>query len=395
MTTADTRSRLGSGSSDASDPVQAATDAVRAALAGRSPSAADLVVLFSTIQYDPDQLLAGATRAAGPAQVVGCTAFGAFTADEQVPGGVVAAYLPAGDLTFGVAGVDSIGTDIYAAAKRCTQLAQDRAGGEGEHSVLMMFTDGLAGDQREVVRGSYAVTGATVPLVGGAAAENQSMVKTYQFAENNVMSNGLVAVWINAPHPLGVGVEHGWYPIGEPMIVTRAAGNIVYELDGQPAADAYLSHRGSGPLARNLSGGDALFAASVVDHPLGLANASGRFDARHVLDRTDDGCLVLFGHVSEQSVVQVMAGEWGDLVQAAHRATADAVSQLDTEPRGGLVFSCTARVAPLAGHLAAEASAVAAAMPGAPVAGFFTYGEFARVTGSTGFHNATVAVLAF
>jgi hypothetical protein len=395
MTRADTQALLGSGSSDAADPVEAATHAVRGALAGRSPSAADLVVLFPTVQYDPGLLLAAATAAAGPAQVVGCTAFGSFTADDQVPRGVVAAYLPAGDLTFGVAGVDSIGTDIFAAARRCTQLAQDRAGGEGEHSVLMMFTDGLAGDQREVVRGSYAVTGATVPLIGGAAGENQTLVTTYQFAEGTVMSNGLVAVWINSPHPLGVGVEHGWYPIGEPMIVTRASGNIVHELDGQPAVDAYMSHRGSDPLARNLSGSDATFSASVLDHPLGLANASGRLDARHVLDRTEDGGLVLFGHVSEQSVVQVMAGEWDDLVQAARRATMDAVGQLDTAPRGGLVFSCTGRVAPLGGHLADEASAVADAMPGVPLAGFFTYGEFARVTGSTGFHNATVAVLAF
>ena len=43
----------------------------------------------------------------------------------------------------------------------------------------MIFSDGLAGDQREVVRGCYAVTGATVPLVGGAAGENQQLFTTH------------------------------------------------------------------------------------------------------------------------------------------------------------------------------------------------------------------------
>src|SRR5688572_12194950 len=61
---------------------------------------------------------------------------------------------------------------------------------------------------------------------------------------------------------------------------------------------------------------------------------------------------------------------------------------------GALVFSCTGRIAPLGAHREFEAAAVTGSLGGAKVAGFFTYGEFARVTGSTGFHNATVVVLA-
>jgi hypothetical protein len=114
---------------------------------------------------------------------------------------------------------------------------------------------------------------------------------------------------------------------------------------------------------------------------------------RHILGRTPDDGLVMFGHINEQSVVKVMTGDWWDLVDAAERAAADAVSQMDTAPGGAIVFSCTGRVAPLGSRLTDEAAAITRAMGGAPVAGFFTYGEFARVTGSTGFHNATVVVL--
>jgi hypothetical protein len=387
---------VGVGHSVSTDPVVAARESVAAALAGRTPAAAaDLVLVFPTVDLDPWQFAEAAQEAAGAAQVVGCTAFASFTSAAQVTQGTVAAYVPAGELTFGVAAADSIGPDIYGAAKRITEQAWEHAGHDAEHSVLLMLSDGLAGDQREVVRGSYAVTGSTVLLVGGAAGENQTMNGTFQFAQGKVMTNGLVAVWVNSPNPIGVGVQHGWHPIGEPMIATRAEGNIVHELDGQPATEVYLRNRGSDPRLTTLRGAEVTnFSAATLDHPLGLANASGRFDVRHVLDRTDDGGLVLFGHVSEQSIVQVMAGDSNDLVEAAAAAAQDAVGQLESPCRGAVVFSCTGRVAPLGERVADEVGAVAGELSGGAVAGFFTYGEFARVTGSTGFHNATVVVLA-
>ena len=59
-----------------------------------------------------------------------------------------------------------------------------------------------------------------------------------------------------------------------------------------------------------------------------------------------------------------------------------------------LVFSCGSRVPLLGDRAAEEAEAVSAQLAGAPVCGFYTYGEFARTAGSTGVHNSSVAVLA-
>ncbi|WP_433797162.1 FIST signal transduction protein [Actinoplanes sp. CA-252034] len=390
------RRRAGQGSSTQADPEAAARECVTAALGGRTPEPADLVIVHATVGYDPLRFFEAVAEAAAPAQVVGCTAFAGFTAAATLTAGVVALYLPAAELTFGVAAADSVSGDLRGAARRVTELARERAGGDGEHSVLMMLSDGLAGDQREVVRGSYAVTGATVPLVGGAASEDLSMRATYQFADGKLMSNSLVAVWINSPHPLGIGVAHGWHPIGDPMTVTRAEANIIHELDGLPAVDAYLSQRGGELPAGEPGDGDApTFARLTFDHPLGLANAAGTFDGRHILGCTPEGALVMFGHVSEQSVVQVLAGNPRELLDAAGSAAATAVRRLGGPPRGALVFSCAGRVPPLGEALAEEAAAIRDRLEAVPFAGFFTYGEFARVTGSTGFHNATVVVLAF
>jgi hypothetical protein len=353
------------------------------------------MVLFPTVDYDLADFFATCAQVASPAHVVGCSSFSSFTDSTMVRRGAVAAFVPANDMSFGVAGIDHVSGDICGAAREVTQLALDRAGGEGPYGALMMFSDGLAGDQREVVRGCYEITGATVPLVGGAAGENQRAFTTYQCADDKVMTNGLVAVWINADRPLGVAVDNGWHPIGDPMIVTRAERNVVYEIDGVPAAEAYLAQREVDPLDRNLYGeGSVTFSASTMDEPLGLANVSGHFDVRHILRRTADDGLELFGHVNEQSVVQVMTADWEDLVDAAEQAGAEAVAQLGRDPLGALVFSCTGRVAPLGPNLRHEAAAISRSIGPSSMAGFFTYGEFARLTGSTGFHNATVVVLA-
>jgi len=58
------------------------------------------------------------------------------------------------------------------------------------------------------------------------------------------------------------------------------------------------------------------------------------------------------------------------------------------------VFSCGSRVPLLGERIRDEVVAISSELDGAPVCGFYTFGEFARTTGSSGVHNSSVAVLA-
>jgi hypothetical protein len=82
------------------------------------------------------------------------------------------------------------------------------------------------------------------------------------------------------------------------------------------------------------------------------------------------------------------------LIEGARRAAAEAVSNLTQRARVVLVFSCGSRVALLGDRVHEEVAAISSALDGVPVCGFYTYGEFARTTGSSGFHNSSVSVLA-
>jgi hypothetical protein len=98
--------------------------------------------------------------------------------------------------------------------------------------------------------------------------------------------------------------------------------------------------------------------------------------------------------ISEQSILQVMSSDDEALIEGAKLAAQEAVCQLAGMARLALVFSCGSRVPLLGDRLRDEAVAISSVLDGAPVCGFYTFGEFARTTGTSGVHNSSVAVLA-
>ena len=382
--------RLGGfGHSADEDAQTAGRDAVRGALDGRTPAAGDLIIIFPSAAYDLEALHAAALAEAGPAALVGATTVGAFTDDAQLPFGCVAAFIAARDgLSFGVSHVERDDADISGCTRRAAETARDRAGEELEHSVLMLLCDGLTPDQRAMARGAYEVTSAVVPLVGGAAGDDLHWQATYTFGEGRVLSNGLVAVWINSPTAMAVSVDHGWRPFGKPMLVTRAEGAVIHELDGLPALDAYVSERGAALKQDARSFGEKCMRAP--DRPPqrarrlrpapGPRDRAGRRDRLlHQRPRAD-------GHPGDGQRRGVAARG------RAPRGPA-AAEQLEQPARLALVFSCCTRAPLLGARLSEEVELIAETLGGVPAGGFYTCGEFARVTGSTGIHNSSVALL--
>ena len=199
---------------------------------------------------------------------------------------------------------------------------------------------------------------------------------------------GLVAVWVTSDRPLAVSVGHGWRTFGKPMLITRAEGAVIHELDGQPALDVYLSERGAA-----LKEDGRSFGEKCMERPIGIPNAMGGHDLRQVHEVTPEGGLVLTTAVPEQTVIQVMATDADALLDGARQAAADALAELDGPPEVAVVFSCCTRAPLLGDRIGEEVAAIAQTLGDVPAAGFYTCGEFGRVTGSMGIHNSSVALL--
>jgi hypothetical protein len=260
------------------------------------------------------------------------------------------------------------------------------------HQALLLLTDGLAGDQTEVVRGAYSVVGAATPLVGGCAGDDLKMERTHQFWNDEVLDDAVVGAWLASDAPLGIGVQHGWRRVGEPMLVTGSVGSKVLSLDDQPALDVYLE-RLQPPAAAH--GSPADFTQFALTHPLGLSRRSGeevRFVAGADLVERSLNCIAA---VPQGALVWMMEGNDDSVLAATDAACLEALESLGHRPPiGMLAFDCIARRGVLGdGGIRREVERIAG-HAGGPIAGFYTYGEIARTHGVNGFHNQTLVVLA-
>jgi hypothetical protein len=262
-----------------------------------------------------------------------------------------------------------------------------------EHTVLVLLSDGLAGDQMEVVRGAYDIANIDVPLVGGCAGDNLAMHQTRQIHGNQVFSGAVVAAAISSKRPLGVGVSHGWTPLSEPMLVTESRNTLLSKLEDRPALDVYLEFFNPPDLVRRDPQAFADFAAT---RPIGIRRRD-RIEMRHItgfdLERR---ALVMVAEVPQGGLAFLTEGDYDSVLQAAAESARTAMDALGgVSPVGLLLFDCVSRRSVFGEQqLQEETDLINRCCGGVPMGGFYTYGEIARTKGSGGFHNQTLVTLA-
>ncbi len=361
-----------------------------AAIEARQGTEARLAVVFATRHYDLEALLAGITTELPDVPLVGCSTAGEIATDG--PGDASVVVLALGGDGFSIATGRALTGEhglrgAGAIAARCVDDVEQRA-----HTVLLLLTDGLAGDQQEIVRGAYGEVGAAVPLVGGCAGDDQQMVRTFQFHDGEVFTEAVVAAAISSDAPIGIGMRHGWCPVGDAMLVTSSDGTVVHTIGDRPALDAYLDHLDAPEEVRIDPVAFTHFAAT---RPLGLKRRD-REEVRYIAGADFEArSLSCIAEVPQGGLVWIMEGDDASVLAATDGACADAVEPLAGEaPLALLAFDCIARKGVLGPGVEDEVRRIAAVADGAPVAGFYTYGEIARTRGSGGFHNQTLVVLA-
>lgn len=379
----------GAGSSRSPDARQAGRDAATEALAaGQGPQ---LVIVFASDAYALDVLLAGVREVTGDTPLVGCSTAGEIASSGAGDQGVVVHVLggPGFSVATASASVEERGLrEAGAAVATAASKVSDRP-----HRVLLLLSDGLAGDQQEVVRGAYSVLGATVPLVGGCAGDDLRMVRTSQLHDGQVLSGAIVAAAIGSDAPLGIGVEHGWRRVGEPMLVTNSEGTCVRTLDDEPALDVYLRRLQAPEEART---DPTAFTRFALTHPLGLVRRGGE-EVRMVAEADfTERSLTCIAAVPRGGLAWMMEGDEESVLTATDAACRSALDALGGLPPVGLLaFDCIARRGVLGdAGIVREVRQIAAHAGDAPVSGFYTYGEIARSSAAGGFHNQTLVVLA-
>lgn len=376
------------GRSSDSDARTAGEEAASQAVASDQ---AKLLIVFCSNGYNLQDLIDGVNAKAGGAEVIGCSTAGEIATDGPSDASIVVVALGGDGFSVATASSGDASQHLRTAGEEVAKAMSQVD--DKEHKVMLLLTDGLAGDQQEIVRGAYSVLGAGVPLVGGCAGDDLKMIGTMQFHGNQVLRDSVVGAALASDAPLGIGVHHGWETVGDPMLVTRSADNRVYTLDDKPALDFYLDKMDAPEDVRT---DPAAFTRFASTHPLGLMRRSGEPQVRFIAEANfEDRSIGCIAEVPQGAMVWFMEGDHVSVLDATDAACKDALENLGSSPLGVLAFDCIARRGVLGEEgIKTEIDRIAEHAHGAPVAGFYTYGEIARTKGISGFHNQTLVVLA-
>ncbi|MBU4298701.1 FIST C-terminal domain-containing protein [Patescibacteria group bacterium] len=387
--------KTGIGRSNNFDSAKAGDEACRAALA-QAGGNANLITVFSSVFYDQEKMLQAVQSVAKNIPVVGCSSFGEITTEGPSSKNVAVAALNSPDIKYAVGIGKGTDKDSFKAAKEAAIEVKDKA--RDKISLFIMFLDGLAENGAAAVRGVQDVFGKNFPIMGGSAGDDFLFKKTYEYYNGEVLTNAVVGVGLSGKFSFGVGVKHGWEPIGLPMKVTKAKGGKLIEVDNRPAISIYEDYFGK--KAEELT--KEPIAKMAYTYPLGMSvKGSPELLIRDVVIANEKGEIICAAEIPEDSEIRLMLGDREKAIQSAKEASENALAQLKgVSPKAIFVFDCVARHKLLGDRIGEEITAIQNVLgKDVPLIGFYTYGEQAPLGGALGpecfsvFHNETMTLM--
>ena len=347
----------------------------------------NLILVFGpTEKLQKKDLLSGIRAAFPPeAQVVGCSTSGEITRDGSRDGDVTLTSLKFLKTTIKV---ECIPVAAMEESKAAGGILGRALRGEGLKFVLVL-SDGLHVNGSDVVAGLRAELGDGIVISGGLAGDGTRFAQTVVIAGAVARAKSLVAVGFYGDDFLARSYSaSGWQPFGAFRKVTRAQGNVVYEIDGVNALDVYCKYLGDDA---------AQLPASGLLYPLALRvaeNDAGLIRTLLAVDK-DKGSLTFAGDVPEGAMVRLMHASHTQLIEGAGRAAGQTMLTAGPEPEFGLLISCVGRKLVMGTQTDLEIEAVAEQIPHCAVfSGFYSYGEigFYEGSGTCELHNQTMTV---
>lgn len=386
----------------------AGKEACRLAMERAGGGVPTFTIAFGSISFDQQEVVRGVREVSGGTPLIGCTDAGEITNEGPMHNSVAVMAIVTNQITF----TPGVGRNIAAGARAAgaafarevkERVAKETRDGGGALRTAIILPDVLVGNGADIVRGALDVLGEHFPLIGGAAGDNFLFQKTYQYQDDEVLTGSVVGVGLSGKFTLGVGVRHGWIPIGIPMKVTKSVGSVIHEINHRPAMSIYEDYFGEKaadlkrePLAR-----------MAITYPLGLKVPDlDEYLIRDPITADEQGAITCAAEIPEGSEIRLMIGSKEHAIEAAEDAAKKMMQEFVASgkmPKLLLIFNCIAREKLFAQHAKDEIDAVMKIVGGdVPLLGFYTYGEQAPIGGETRaiekihsrFYNETIVMMA-
>jgi hypothetical protein len=254
---------------------------------------------------------------------------------------------------------------------------------------VLVVSDGQNVNGSELVAGLTQHLPSGVTLTGGLAGDGDRFQETLVLWDGPPESNTIVVLGLYGDRiKVGFGSLGGWDAFGPERVVTRSAGNILYELDDQPALALYKKYLGEH--AKELPASGLLF-------PLSLRTAAGESVVRTILGVNEaEDSLMFAGDMPQGGHARLMKANFDRLIDGAVGAAQTSYEAIgNTSPELALLISCVGRKLVLKQRIEEEVEGVQDVLGQKTVlAGFYSYGEISPFTPSAKceLHNQTMTI---
>jgi small ligand-binding sensory domain FIST len=384
-----TGTRIGAGLSSAPDAEAAAASAAREAVGG-SGSEPELAFLFlSAAHSDRAAEAADAVREElRPRRLVGCVAEGVLGRArelEEGPGAAVwAAALPGAE-------VETFHAEALALDEEEGAFAVAGFPDSLEKALVLLLVDPFSFPAGPFLR-KLGEERPGLEVVGGIAAGAGRPGTQALIVDDEVHEEGAAGAAVSGV-PFRTVVSQGCAPFGREAVITRAEGNIVYELAGEPALDRLRAEVAALGEAERRLVARGLLAGLVIDENRSEYRR-GDFLIRGLIGIDEETGALAFGEMVR--VGQTVRFHVRDAASADEDLRESLASALVGErAAGALAFTCNGRGTAMFPSPDHDARAVAEAIGSPALAGFFCGGEIGPVGGRPFLHGFTATLALF
>ncbi len=259
---------------------------------------------------------------------------------------------------------------------------------------VFVLSEGLMVNGTDLVKGLIKVLPEGVNATGGLAGDGALFEKTVVVSNSGATQSGLISAigFYGNEIQIGYGSLGGWDSFGVERSVTKSRGNVLFEIDNQPALALYKSFLGE--KAKELPSSGLLFPLSM------RTVANNEPVVRTILAvNEDEQSLTFAGDIPEGSFIKLMKANIDRLINGAESAAQVSVQPLsNTEAQLAILISCVGRKLVLKQMVEEEVEAVKGVLgESATITGFYSYGEIAPFTEDSHceLHNQTMTVTTF
>ena len=374
----------------AADAGEAGRRAVREALVSLGGLSPSFAVLFASAHFfDSAQvLLAAVAEETGQAPLIGCVAEAVAGGAREVESQPAVSLWLAADL----GPVETFAMEFVRTASGGA-FGGYRFGREPTGAHLMIGDPFTFPASDLLAHLNQHVPGAVV--MGGMASGGLRLRQSRLFLDSRIVTRGAVGAYLPRVevHPL---VAQGCRPVGDPYTITRADGNLIYEVGGRPALTRLreLAAALPGPEQDLLAQG--AYLGIVIDEYQTEAR-QGDFLVRGIAGADPGSGAIAVGE-------EMQAGQTVQFhLRDARSADEDLRRTLEQEAAalggrsaaGALLFTCTGRGTHMFPEPDHDTGLLAKILGPIPVAGFFCDGELGPVGGQNFLHTFTASIALF